>query len=507
MMPEEKNNEKIKNLALSENYAKELFGFLPLPVCLVNSAETILEANPEFCRITNYAQEEIVGKKINFIFDEKKYKKIFGEVRNKGFVQEKNTAIFTKEKKKLPVSVFAKIIKDGGEEIKGYFIGLFDLSGIEKTDEEIKNTRLALLNMLEDTEKEREIAEGEKNKTLAIISNFTDGLLVFNREDKVSLISPQAIRFLEVEEKEIIGKKIAELINISDLKLLVDLVGEDIKTIFREEITLKEGNLILEITTAPFFQGKDKLGTLVILHNITREKLIERMKTEFVSLSAHQLRTPLAAIKWTLKLFLEGDLGLITKEQKEFLEKTYKSNERMISLINDLLNVTRIEEGRYISQLLFYDISDITQSVIDLSKEEIKKKNIKIEFKKPEAVPKVLMDQEKIKLVIENFIDNAIKYTFPGGKVTVEVIRGTNEIEVRVKDTGVGVPKDQQSRVFTRFFRGSNVVRLDTEGSGLGLFLAKNIIEAHGGKIGFESESGKGSTFYFTLPLKTTRIK
>jgi len=506
-MSVEKNSEKIKNLTLSENYAKDLFNFLPLPVCLVSHEEKILETNPEFCKITNYRQEEIVGKTIYLIFEEKKFKKIFEEVLKNGFVQGKKTIIFTKEKTKLPVSVFAKLIKSEGGTIDGYLIGLFDLSEIQKTEEEIKNTRLALLNMLEDTEKERGRAEEEKNKTLAIISNFTDGLLVFDRENKVSLISPQAKRFLGVEEKEIMGKHISELSSISDLRLLVNLVGEDIKTVFREEISLKEGGLVLEVTTAPFFQGKNKLGTLVILHNITREKLIERMKTEFVSLSAHQLRTPLAAIKWTLKLFLEGDLGQLTKEQIEFLEKTYKSNERMIALINDLLNVTRIEEGRYIFQPLFYDIGDVTQSVIDLFKEETKKKGIKVEFKQPEDLPKILMDQEKIKLVIENFIDNAIKYTFPGGKVTVSIIRGTNEVEVRVKDTGVGIPKEQQMRVFTRFFRGSNVVRLDTEGSGLGLFLAKNIVEAHGGRIGFESESGKGSTFFFIIPLKTTRIR
>ena len=503
----EKNNKKIENLSLFESYTKELFNFLPFPVCLVNTEGIVLETNPEFCKITNYPQEEIVGKKINLIFDEKKFKKISEEVLDKGSVQGKKTNISTKEKNKLPVSMFARLIKKDGKEIEGFFIGLFDLSGIQKTEEEIKNTRLALLNMLEDTEKERERVEEEKNKTLAIITNFTDGLLVLNREKKVSLISPQARSFLGIEEKEILGKHISELSNISYLKPLVSLLNEEVKKVFREQISLKEGSLVLEVTTAPFFQGKDRLGTLVILHNITREKLIERMKTEFVSLSAHQLRTPLSAIKWTLKLFLEGDLGQLTKEQREFLEKTYKSNERMISLINDLLNVTRIEEGRYIFQSLFYDIGEVTQSVIDLFKEEVKKKNIKIEFKEPEDLPKILMDQEKIKLVIENFIDNAIKYTFPGGKVTVTVIRGTNEIEVRVKDTGVGIPKDQQSRVFTRFFRGSNVLRLDTEGSGLGLFLAKNIIEAHGGKIGFESESGKGSTFFFTLPFKTTRIK
>ena len=506
-MPSEKTGEKNKNLTFSENYAKDLFSFLPLPVFLVGSEEEILEANLEFSKITNYSEKELLGKKIGIFFDEKNFKKILEEVSEKGCVQGKKVNIVTKGKNKIPVSVSARLIKEGGKGGLGYFIVLFDLSDIQKTEEEIKNTRLALLNMLEDTERERERAEEEKNKTLAIITNFTDGLLVFDRENKLSLISPQARSFLGVEEKEIIGKSTSELMNAPGLKELINLFGEEIKKVFREELSLKEENLVLEVTTASFFQAKDKLGSLIILHNITREKLIERMKTEFVSLSAHQLRTPLAAIKWTLKLFLEGDLGQLTKEQREFLEKTYKSNERMISLINDLLNVTRIEEGRYVYQPLFYDICDVTQSVIDLFKEEVKIKNIKLEFKKPEDLPKILMDQEKIKLVIENFIDNAVKYTFPNGKVTVSVIRGTSEIEVRVQDTGVGIPKDQQSRVFGRFFRGSNVIRMDTEGSGLGLFLAKNIIEAHGGRIGFESESGKGSTFYFTLPFKTTRIK
>jgi len=506
-MRSEKNIGKIEEITLSESHTKDLFNFLPLPVFLVSSTEKILEANPEFCKITNYTHEEVAGKNANIFFDEKRLKNILEEVLEKSFVQGKKTNIVTKEKEKIPISVSAKLIRDKENTASGYLMILFDLSNIQKTEEEIKNTRLALLNMLEDTEKEKGRAEEEKNKTLAIIKNFTDGLLVFDKENRLSLISPQARDFLGIEEKEVLGKHTSELVNVPILKALVNLFGEEIRKVFREEISLKEGNLVLEITTAPFLQGKDKLGSLIIIHNITREKLIERMKTEFVSLSAHQLRTPLAAIKWTLKLFLEGDLGQITKEQREFLEKTYKSNERMISLINDLLNVTRIEEGKYIYQSLFYDMSEIVQSVIDLFKEEIKIKNIKIELKTPGELPKILMDQEKIKLVIENFLDNAIKYTFPRGKVTVYIIRGTNEIEVRVQDTGVGIPKDQQSRVFTRFFRGSNVLRMDTEGSGLGLFLAKNIIEAHGGKIGFDSESGKGSTFYFTLPLKTTRIK
>jgi signal transduction histidine kinase len=146
--------------------------------------------------------------------------------------------------------------------------------------------------------------------------------------------------------------------------------------------------------------------------------------------------------------------------------------------------------------------------VVAAFKEEAEKKNIQIEFKESEKeTPKVLMDVEKVKLVIENLTDNAIRYTFPGGKITISVSSNKKEIEFKVQDSGVGIPMEQQPRVFTRFFRASNVMRMETEGSGLGLFTSKNIIEAHGGKIWFESKEGKGTAFYFTLPIKSSIIK
>jgi signal transduction histidine kinase len=227
------------------------------------------------------------------------------------------------------------------------------------------------------------------------------------------------------------------------------------------------------------------------------------MKTEFVSISAHQLRTPLSAIKWTLKMFLDGDLGELTKEQREFLEKTYQSNERMISLINDLLNVTRIEEGRYLYRVVLTDIVKICQSITDSYKEEIKKRNLKMVFHKPKKLPMVKVDVEKISLAIQNLIENSIRYTPAGGEIEIFLKEKKNEIEFSIKDTGIGIPKDQQHRVFTKFFRAPNATKMATEGSGLGLFITKNVVEAHGGKIWFESEEGKGTTFYFTLPIKS----
>lgn len=350
-------------------------------------------------------------------------------------------------------------------------------------------------------ERTRELEE-EKNKTLAIITNFADGVIVFDRDNKVTLINPKVQELFKIEPKEVVGKSLFELNDIPNFRSLANLLGREIKKIFREELSLSE-NMVLEVTTLPLIREKEILGNLVVLHDITREKLIERMKTEFVSLTAHQLRTPLSAIKWTIRMLLDGDLGKITQEQKSFLEKTYNSNEKMISLINDLLNVTRIEEGRYIYKPVPTDFLKVIQEVIHSRESLIKERDVSFEFKKPkEKFPEILMDAEKIKLVVENLLDNAIKYTRPKGKVTISLNKGIKDIEFKIQDTGIGIPKDQQERVFTKFFRGANVMRLETEGTGLGLFISKNIIEAHGGRIWFDSEEGRGTIFYFNLPIK-----
>ena len=370
--------------------------------------------------------------------------------------------------------------------------------------EDVVESRQALTNILEDVEEARRKAEEEKNKTISIITNFADGLLVFDEEGNLFLINPQAENFFDVKSRNIIGRSILELSTFPTLTTLASLFGKEIRGVFRKELAIKE-NLTLEVSTIPMVSGEEKLGNLVILHDITREKMIERMKTEFVSLAAHQLRTPLSAIKWALRMLLDGDLGKITDEQRDFVEKTYKSNERMISLINDLLDVTRIEEGRYLYKPTLESIENLIQFVVNAYKEEMERKNLELDFKKPEKkLPRAVVDVEKIRLVIENLLDNAVRYTPPGGRVTISLryIEKEKEIEFSIKDTGVGVPEDQQERVFTKFFRGVNVMRMETEGTGLGLFIAKNIIEAHGGKIWFESEEGKGTTFYFTLPLK-----
>lgn len=235
---------------------------------------------------------------------------------------------------------------------------------------------------------------------------------------------------------------------------------------------------------------------------LKKAKELDRMKTEFISIAAHQLRTPLSAVKWTLRMLIDGDLGLLNSEQQTFLMQGYQSNERMIHLINDLLNVARIDEGRFNYEFTLVNLEDLIDGVISETSHLIKKKKLHFTYEKPEnRIPKIKVDVQKIRLAVQNLIDNAIKYTPSGGRVTIFLKNDNMKVEFKVRDSGIGIPESNVKRLFTKFYRSENAIRTQTEGSGLGLFIVKNIIEKHGGKVEVESEEGKGSTFSFYLPV------
>ena len=405
----------------------------------------------------------------------------------------KNRKELSKSKNILEVK-----IEDKTKELKELTKSL-DLK-VGKRTIELENSRKSLLNILEDVKEAKEKEKEEKNKTLAIITNFTDGLLVFDNKNNLILINPQARQFFEIENENIIGKSFSKLSEFPIFEDLIKITGEKMKEAFKKEFQAKE-KLVLEVSVVFIKKEKEKIGSLMILHDITREKIIEKLKTEFVSISAHQLRTPLSAIKWSLSLLKEETSK---KEREDLLNKIYSSNERMIRLINDLLNVTRIEEGRYIHKLESKDMVELVEKMIRFKIEQAERKRVKLKFKKPkEKIPEVKIDEEKISLCLQNLIENAIHYSFCDEEVTISVKydKKRKAILFSIKDTGAGILKNQKERIFTKFFRGENVVKMETEGTGLGLFITKNIIESHRGEIWFESEEKKGSTFYFTLPI------
>jgi signal transduction histidine kinase len=242
----------------------------------------------------------------------------------------------------------------------------------------------------------------------------------------------------------------------------------------------------------------------IISHSITRGfdrlALANKMKTEFVSIVSHQLRTPLSAVRWTLNLLRDGkEKDKVTQEN--CLELIHENNERMIKLVNDLLNVSRLEMGKPIFNPCQTNLFIIIEKVIANYASFAKANNVTVSLDAPETLPNVFTDPEKISLVVQNLIENAIKYTKAKGEVKINLESTDKIVKFSVRDTGVGIPKSQQKHIFQKFFRADNVMKHQTSGTGLGLFISKSIVEQSEGKIWFESEEGKGTTFYFTLPI------
>lgn len=234
-----------------------------------------------------------------------------------------------------------------------------------------------------------------------------------------------------------------------------------------------------------------------------RLREIDRAKSQFVSIAAHQLRTPLSAIKWIFSMLLSGDFGKVSVSQRQAVERGRDSTDRLITLVSDLLNVARIEGGQIIYRFDPLRIEEVIGQVLDDMRPRAEAKGITLTIKKPpRALPEGRGDPEKMQLALQNIIENAVIYTPEGGSITIKIARkGRDHYQVIVTDTGIGIPKEQQSSLFEKFFRGSNVIRLQIQGTGLGLYITARIIEAHGGSIDVMSAEGKGTTFTLTLPF------
>jgi len=275
------------------------------------------------------------------------------------------------------------------------------------------------------------------------------------------------------------------------------------------DLSMENPKAELRVTTDKIIDPSGRLlGFVKLVHDRTRELDLLRSKTEFIGVASHQLRTPLTGVNWALESLAKNQENL-NDGQKELIGTALQATAKLLKTINDLLDVSKIEEGRFGYDFKNVDIISFVGNIVQEAQMLAKEYGIKVYFSQPEEPSMALLvDEIKLSMVFANLIDNAVKYNVENGEVIVSVERVPNEpyVRISVKDTGVGIPADQMDKLFTKFFRAENVVRKYTEGSGLGLYIAKNIIKRHGGQIWAESEINRGTVFYFTLPTDKSLI-
>lgn len=253
-------------------------------------------------------------------------------------------------------------------------------------------------------------------------------------------------------------------------------------------------------------QQKVDDATRQLRHANQRLKALDETKDDFISMASHQLRTPLTSVKGYLSMVLDGDAGKLSKMQHDMLHQAFISSQRMVYLISDLLNVSRLKTGKFVIESTPVNLADIIIEEMDQLKESAEARQVKLDFKRPPKFPEFMLDDTKIRQVIMNFMDNAVYYTRPGGIVTISLEETDKKVELRVKDNGIGVPKAEQYRLFTKFYRAGNARKVRPDGTGLGLFMAKKVIVAQGGAVIFDSQEGKGSTFGFSFDKSTVLV-
>ena len=377
----------------------------------------------------------------------------------------------------------------------------------------MKRQQKALLSVMEDLQEKNRKISIERDEKEIILNNIGDGVFVIDSQFKIILINKMAQQLCGHKNiSKIIGKRYNEILRFVDEetgKEKDDFIKKTIQTgkiqkMANHTILIRRDGTKIPVadSSAPLKNKKGRvIGCVVVFRDVTQERAIDKAKTEFVSLASHQLRTPLSIIKWYAEILLEEDAGELKTKQREYLKEIYNGNQRMISLVNALLSVSRLELGTLSIYPEPLSITTIVNKLINEFEFKINEKKIKF-VKKYDKLPKIDLDKALIRIIFQNLISNAVKYTSDGGKVALKILRKNNKIEISIKDNGIGIPKKQQDQIFIKLFRADNAKEKNINGTGLGLYIVKSILDNCGGKIWFKSKENKGSTFYVSLPLK-----
>ena len=344
----------------------------------------------------------------------------------------------------------------------------------------------------------------------AVNDSVNEALLLISKDQRILDLNQQFGKMFGVPHDNVLNQQLGDVQTMFDqifaesnelfdliMRTSIDSTEEFSKYVKQNWPQKRE----LFLYSTPINDAVGFLGRLFVFRDVTHEREVDRMKTEFVSLVSHELRTPLTSIKGYTELVLDGDAGEIDEEVEEYLSIVYKNAERLVALVNDLLDISRIESGRVQLNIEPVDLNEITQIVTATMQQSIQEKQQILDVAIDPGAINVLGDKSKLIQVLTNYVSNAYKYTQPGGHISIQIQRQGEFAYVSIRDDGFGISQEDQARLFTRFYRVDNSMTREVGGTGLGLSIVKQLITVMGGEIGVESELGKGSNFWFTVPL------
>jgi len=344
----------------------------------------------------------------------------------------------------------------------------------------------------------------EKNQTEAVVQSLAEGLVVVNNKGEVVMMNPAAEKLLGVDKKQKIGKGLTEDLSGNEVVSLVqDVKGQVEKVVEIDSAQAETKKIIRSSSALVENENGQTVGMVSVLTDVTKQRELDRLKSQFVSSVTHELRTPLVATQKALDVILTKAAGPVNEDQARFLDIARRNLERLYALINDILDLSKLEAGKMQMTFAPASVEKMIEEVCSSLGSWANSKGIQFVKKVESGLPTVTMDANRIIQVLNNLVSNALKFTPQGGLVTVEAkSRGGQHVEISVQDTGIGIAKEDLEKVFERFLQVGERRQTDVSGTGLGLSIAKEIVERHGGRIWAESEKGQGTKFSFVLPLQ-----
>ncbi len=461
---------------------------------VINQDGIIKYANPRIQRIIGYKAIEVIGTKLSDYMADKSALPIIDryKIRMTG---------------KSAPSIYETLLKHKiGERINVELnAGTIEYEG--------KGADLIIIRDITQRKQVEDIFHQREQEFRILVERSPDIISRFDRELRYVYINPAVEKELGLSARSFFWKGIGEVglseENVGIWKESLESVfnsGKE-KTIYMEQSALY-GRKYYNIRLIPELNKKGEVRTvLAVSRDITPAKEIDKIKSEFISVSSHQLRTPLSVIRWCSIMLLEGGVGEMNEEQNKYVSRIYESSKKIIKMVNAFFNVTTLDLGILSISPQRMDFLKSVESILEEASEEMKDKGVTIDKKYPANMPEIKADKKLISVILRGLMSNAIKYNDPGGKIWIEVGIKDQALHFKIADNGYGIPGEDQNKIFSKFFRASNIKNKEIYGAGLDLYIIKSIINNCDGEIWFESpnpqieDEKKGSVFYFTIPL------